>query len=41
MEVKDEFFLDGMTWAAADYIETNTIGEFQTSNSRTPGYYIV
>ena len=30
-----------MTWAAADEIEYNTIGAFQTSDSNTPGYYIV
>ena len=30
-----------MTWAAADDIEYNTIAEFQTSDSNTPGYYIV
>ena len=29
-----------MTWAAADNIEYNTIGAFQTSDSNTPGYYI-
>ena len=30
-----------MTWEAADKIEYNTIGAFQTSNSNTPVYYIV
>ena len=29
-----------MTWVAADDIEYNTIGEFQTSDSNTSGYYI-
>ena len=41
MEIKDELFLDGMTWAVADDTENNKIGAFQTSNSNTPGYYIV
>ena len=41
MEIKDELVLHGMTWAAANYIEYNTIGAFQTSDSNTPGYYIV
>ena len=41
MEIKDELFLDGMTWVAADYIEYNIIGEFKNSDSNTPGYYIV
>ena len=40
MEIRDELFLNGMTWAAADYIENNTIGSFQTSDSNTPVYYI-
>ena len=30
-----------MTWKVADKIEYNTIDAFQTSNSNTPGYYIV
>ena len=30
-----------MTWSEVDEIEYNTIGAFQTSNSDTPGYYIV
>ena len=37
MEIKYELVLQGMTQAAADYIEYNTIGVFQTSNSNTPG----
>ena len=28
-----------MTWVAADDIEYNIIGEFQTSDSNTPEYY--
>ena len=30
-----------MNWELADDIEYNTIGEFQTSESNTPVYYIV
>ena len=41
MEIKYKFVLYCMTWAAADEIEYNTIGAFQTSNSNTPVYYIV
>ena len=41
MNIKDELVLNGMTQEAADEIEYNTIGEFQTSNSNMPGYYIV
>ena len=41
MEIKYEIVLHVMTWAAAKNIEYNTIGSFQTSNSNTPGYYIV
>ena len=41
MHIKDELVLNGMTWAAADEIEYNTIGAFQTSYSNTPGYCIV
>ena len=40
MDIKDELVLHGMTWAAADDIEYNTIGSFQTSNSNTPENYI-
>ena len=40
MEIKDDLVLNSMTQAAADNIGDNTIGEFQTSNSNTPGYYI-
>ena len=41
MEIKDDLVLNGMTWKEADKIGYNTIGEFQTSYSNTPGYYIV
>ena len=41
MDIKGDLALNGMAWAAADKIEYNTIGGFQTSDSNTPGYYIV
>ena len=41
MKIKDELVLHGMPLAAADNIEYNTIGEFQTIDSNTHGYYIV
>ena len=41
MEIKCKLFLHGMTWAEAYDIEYNTIGSFKTSDSDTPGYYIV
>ena len=41
MEIKDELVLNGMTWAAAENIEYNIIGAFQTSVINTPGYYII
>ena len=41
MKIKYELVLYGTTWASADEIEYNTIGEFKTRNSNTPGYYIV
>ena len=41
MEIKYKLVLHGMTWEASDDIEYNMIGAFQTSNSNTPGYYIV
>ena len=41
MEIKEELALNGMTWAAADNIEYNTIGPIKTSDSNTPGYSIV
>ena len=40
MKIKYELVLHGMNWSASDKIENNTIGEFQTSDSNTPGYYI-
>ena len=41
MKIKDELVLQGMTQAAADKIEYNTMGAFQTINKNTHGYYIV
>ena len=41
MNIKYDLVLHGMTWSAADDIEYSTIGEFKTSDSNTPGYYIV
>ena len=41
MYIKDKIVLHGMTWEAADDIEWNIIGSFQTSDSNTNGYYIV
>ena len=41
MKIKDELVLRGMTQAAADEIEYNTMVEFQTSDCNTHGYYIV
>ena len=41
MKIKDELVMQGMTRAAADKIEYNNIGSFQTSDSNMPGYYIV
>ena len=40
MKIKDDLVLHGMTRSAADKIEYNTIGAFQTINSNNPGYYI-
>ena len=40
MKIKNEIVLQGMTQAAADKIEYNTMGAFQTSDKRTHGYYI-
>ena len=40
-KIKDELILQGMTQAAADEIEYNTMGAFQTSDKNTHGYYIV
>ena len=41
MKIKDELVLQGITQAAADEIEYNTMGAFQTSGCNTHGYYIV
>ena len=41
MDIKDEIVLNGINWASEDKIEYNIIGEFQTSESNTPVYYIV
>ena len=41
MKIKNELVLQGMTQAAADEIEYNTMGAFQTSDTNTHGYYIV
>ena len=41
MKIKDELVLQGMTQAAADDIEYNTIFAFQTSDINTPVYYIL
>ena len=41
MEIKDELVLQGMNQAAADEIEYNTMGAFQTSDCNTHEYYIV
>ena len=40
MEIKEEIFLNGMTWVAANDTENNTIGALKTRDSNTPGYYI-
>ena len=41
VKIKDELVLQGMTQAAADEIEYNTMGAFQTRDCNTHGYYIV
>ena len=41
MKIKDDLVLQGMTQAAADKIEYNTMGAFKTSDKNTNGYYIV
>ena len=41
MKIKFELVLQGMTQAAADDIEYNTMGAFQNSNKNTHRYYIV
>ena len=39
--IKYELVLKGMTQAAADEIELNTMGSFKTSDCNTHGYYII
>ena len=41
MEIKYDLVLNGITCSESDEIEYNTIGTFQTSDIKTPGYYIV
>ena len=41
MKIKDELVFQGMNQAAADKIEYNTMGAFQTSDKNTHEYYIV
>ena len=41
MKIKDELVLQGMTQAAADEIEYNTMDALKTSDCNTHGYYIV
>ena len=41
MDIKDKLVLGGITWEAADKIEYNIIGEFQTIDRNMPEYYIV
>ena len=41
MMIKYELVLQGMTQAASDKIEYNTMGAFQTIDYNTHGYYIV
>ena len=41
IKINDELVLQGMTRAAAEEIEYNTMGAFQTSDKNTHGYYIV
>ena len=41
MEIQDELVLNGITWAAAAYIEYNSICAFLTGDNNTPGYYII
>ena len=40
MDIKDDLFLDGMTWKAADEFKTIRLVHLKTINSNTPGYYI-
>ena len=41
MKIKDELVLQGITQAASDENEYNTMGAFQTSDCNTHVYYIV
>ena len=41
MKIKDELVLQGMNQAAADEIEYNTMGAFQTIDKNTHGCYMV
>ena len=41
MNMNDDLVLQGMTQAAADKIEYNTMGEFQNTDCNTHGYNIV
>ena len=41
IKIKYEVVLQGMTQAAADEIEYNTMGDFQTNDKNTHGYYII
>ena len=41
IKIRHELDLNGITQVAAENIQYNTIGAFQTSNSNMPGYYIV
>ena len=41
MKIKDGLVLQGMTQSEVDNIEYNTMGEFQTSDCNTHGYFIV
>ena len=41
MKIKDELVLHGMNQVEVYEIENNTIGEFQTSDIKTPEYNIV
>ena len=40
IKIQDELVLQGTNQASADYIEYNTMGEFQTSYCNTHGYCI-
>ena len=40
MDIKDDLFLDGMTWTAADEFKTIRLVHLKTINSNTPEYHI-